>query len=284
MATLPQGLSTITGSLSSPTVCSLPVPIRAAGSCSSTDTIDSTASAASHPLLPCAPPARSSAWARFSTARTSKMTGMPVSRATSAMPLAASFATRSKCAVSPRITAPRQMTPSNRPERAKRRATSGISNAPGTHATSMSSSDTPRAVRPASAPSTSLRVMTSLKRAATTAIRRPAPCGLTLEDVHRSPAPSRTGASRQAVEQVTHLLPLRAQVLRCSRASARSRSGSRAEMESPCPSSPARLAGLFVSSRIVRTPRSTRICAPIPYSRGSAGNPSSVLASTVSRP
>ena len=31
---------------------------------------------------------------------------------------------------------------------------------------------------------------------------------------------------------------------------------------SPYPSSPARLAGLLVSSRMVRTPRSTRICAP----------------------
>ena len=38
-----------------------------------------------------------------------RCTGIPVLRETSAMPRAASFATRSKCAVSPRITAPRQM-------------------------------------------------------------------------------------------------------------------------------------------------------------------------------
>ena len=49
--------------------------------------------------------------------------------------------------------------------------------------------------------------------------------------------------------------------------------GTRAEMDSPWPSSPARFAGLFVSRRIVRTPRSTRICAPMPYSRRSTANP-----------
>ncbi len=42
--------------------------------------------------------------------------------------------------------------------------------------------------------------------------------------------------------------------------------------------------GLFVIRRIVLTPRSTRIWEPMPYSRESAGNPSSTLASTVSRP
>ena len=42
--------------------------------------------------------------------------------------------------------------------------------------------------------------------------------------------------------------------------------------------------GLLVMSRMVVTPRSTRIWAPIPYSRESAGSPSSRLASTVSNP
>ena len=90
---------------------------------------------------------------------------------------------------------PRQMTPSKRPERAKRCATSGISNAPGTQATSMSSSDTPRAVSLASAPSTSLRVIDLVEPRGDD---RDPPAGtlrVTLEDVHRSPAPSRTGAS-----------------------------------------------------------------------------------------
>ncbi len=45
---------------------------------------------------------------------------------------------------------------------------------------------------------------------------------------------------------------------------ARTGSGTRSMMCSPYPSSPTRLAGLLVSRRIDRTPRSTRICAPIP--------------------
>ena len=43
-------------------------------------------------------------------------------------------------------------------------------------------------------------------------------------------------------------------------------------------------AGLFVMSRIFVTPSSTRIWAPMPYSRLSTGSPSSMLASTVSLP
>ncbi|CKQ45946.1 Uncharacterised protein [Mycobacterium tuberculosis] len=45
---------------------------------------------------------------------------------------------------------------------------------------------------------------------------------------------------------------------------ARTGSGTRSMMCNPYPSSPTRLAGLLVSSLIERTPRSTRICAPIP--------------------
>src|SRR5690606_260243 len=51
----------------------------------------------------------------------------------------------------------------------------------------------------------------------------------------------------------------------------------------PYPSNPWYLAGLFVISRIEVTPRSARICAPMPYSRVSTGRPSARFASTVSR-
>ena len=60
--------------------------------------------------------------------------------------------------------------------------------------------------------------------------------------------------------------------------------GTRSTISSPKPSRPPYLAGLLVMSRIVVTPRSTRICAPMPYSRESIGSPRSSLASTVSRP
>ena len=49
--------------------------------------------AASAPLLPSLPPARSTAWSHVSVVRTPKATGMPVSRATAAAPLADSPAT-----------------------------------------------------------------------------------------------------------------------------------------------------------------------------------------------
>src|SRR5207248_1191302 len=42
--------------------------------------------------------------------------------------------------------------------------------------------------------------------------------------------------------------------------------------------------GLFVNSRMSRTPRSCRICAPIPKCRRSGANPSRRFASTVSSP
>src|SRR5438132_2645411 len=114
-----------------------------AGSDRIKEAISSADPAASHPLFPCFPPARASAWARSSVARTSKMQGTPVVRPTSEMPRAASAAISSKCEVSPRITAPRQITASKPPDAAKRRATSGISKAPGTHTTVTSSGTTP---------------------------------------------------------------------------------------------------------------------------------------------
>src|SRR6266498_3148364 len=54
------------------------------------------AMAASQPLLPCLPPARSRACSSVSVVRTPKATGTPVSRATCWMPHAACPATRSK--------------------------------------------------------------------------------------------------------------------------------------------------------------------------------------------
>ena len=53
---------------------------------------------------------------------------------------------------------------------------------------------------------------------------------------------------------------------------------------SPKPLIPSIFFGLFVRTRIVVRPRSARICDPIPYSRASAGKPSSRFASTVSSP
>ena len=52
-------------------------------------------------------------------------------------------------------------------------------------------------------------------------------------------------------------------------------SGTRSTISRPNPSRPPYLAGLLVSSRIVVMPRSTRIWAPMPYSRLSTGSPSS---------
>src|SRR5947207_3448505 len=112
------------------------------------EAISSADPAASHPLFPCSPPARASACARSSVARTSKMQGTPVVRPTSETPRATSAAIRSKCEVSPRITAPRQIRASNRPASARRPATSRISKAPGTPASVTSSGTAPGSCRP----------------------------------------------------------------------------------------------------------------------------------------
>src|SRR3990170_3500389 len=72
--------------------------------------ISTAACAESHPLLPCLPPARSRACSSVSVVSKPSITGTPVSRPTRMIPRADSPATMSKCAVSPRITAPRQTT------------------------------------------------------------------------------------------------------------------------------------------------------------------------------
>src|SRR5918994_3167996 len=147
-------------------------PPASFGNCSSTDAVSMAAIAASHPLFPCFPPERSIACSNVSVVRTPKMTGTPVSSAAARMPFAACPATCSKCAVSPRITAPRQITASY-PDAAARRAAIGSSKAPGTHATTRSSSTTPCARRHSIAPASSLPVTISLNLETTSANRRP---------------------------------------------------------------------------------------------------------------
>ena len=102
---------------------------------------------------------------------TPKITGTPVSSDTREIPAAHSPATKSKWGVSPRITAPRHTTASHSPEAARRCATSGISNAPGTQCTGTSSR--PPARSTPSAPSSNGFVMWSLNRPATTTMRIP---------------------------------------------------------------------------------------------------------------
>ena len=60
--------------------------------------------------------------------------------------------------------------------------------------------------------------------------------------------------------------------------------GTRSTTRRPYPSRATILRGLFVIRRISRTPRSLRICAPVPYSLKSGRKPSFSFASTVSRP
>ena len=74
---------------------------------------------------------------------TPNITGTPVSSEIFAIPFETSDATYSKCGVPPRMTTPSASTTSYLPDDAIFDATSGISNAPGTHATSTSSSATP---------------------------------------------------------------------------------------------------------------------------------------------
>jgi hypothetical protein len=72
--------------------------------------------------------------------------------------------TYSKCGVSPRITAPKQISASYFPLAAIRSASKGISNAPGTRMTVISSSSPPRLFNPSNAPSSNFSVMKLLNR------------------------------------------------------------------------------------------------------------------------
>ena len=129
---------------------------------------------ASKPLFPALVPALSTACSMESVVSTPKITGTPVSSPARAMPFVASLATMSKCGVAPLITAPRHTIASYFPDCAIFLAMSGISKAPGTHATSMSSALPPWRRKESSAPERSLDVMNSLKRAATMPILWPA--------------------------------------------------------------------------------------------------------------
>src|SRR5438105_4490491 len=185
----------------------------------SSDAISTAAMAASAPLLPCLPPARSSACSTLSVVRIPNPDGMPVMAWIDATPRAASSATRSKCAVSPRITAPTHTTASTDPCSASSRAATGISKLPGTHTTVMSSSSAPSRSSALIAPSSRRCVTISLKRPATTPIRIPVAsslpvCTVITTIVARAWAWrwSRSAVRVEHVEQVTELLPLRPQI------------------------------------------------------------------------
>src|SRR5262249_51179408 len=114
------------------------------------------------------------------------------------------------------MTAPTQITASRSPDSASRLATSGISNAPGTHTTGTESSSSPMSASSRSAPSRRSLVTSSLKRLATTATRMPEASRLPSNSVY-SPisAAMRLTAAQSFVldfQQVAHLLLLGAQV------------------------------------------------------------------------
>src|SRR5262245_19033487 len=145
--------------------------------------------------------------------------GSPVSSPTCWMPRAHSPATRSKCAVSPRMTEPMQMTASTSPPVANAFAVTGSSNDPGTHTSVTSSSATLQPRRPRLTPSRSRTVTWSLNRPHTTAMRNPAP-------LHSGDSRLAATTSRdidgflgvrlldgfEPFEQMPHALPLRLQV------------------------------------------------------------------------
>src|SRR3974390_1846997 len=129
------------------------------------------------------------------------------------------------------MTAPRQRTASTLPAWAKARATRGSSKAPGAQATVMSRRSVPASCRPSSAPSSRRMVTPPLKSAQPMPMRRPVPsCAprrlVPTREAMSSSAPSGSAATSEpaisagaasqdvveAVQQVAHPLPLRAQV------------------------------------------------------------------------
>src|SRR5690606_37402705 len=138
-------------------------------SCLNRLTISMAVMAASAPLFPALVPERSIACSMVSTVSTPKVTGMPVLFCTLAIPLAASPATYLKCAVPPRITAPRVMMASTPPLSARRLAATGSSQAPGTRYTWMSLALTPWRTSASIAPSSRASTTKLLKRATTMA-------------------------------------------------------------------------------------------------------------------
>ena len=194
----------------------------------------------------------------------------------------------------PRITAPRQITASTAPERASSRATIGSSNAPGTQATMVSVRAQPASSSASRAPVRRRSVIPPLNSAQARPTRSgrawsasvpssAVPIRAATRAFASAGSPTRSEDVIEALEEVTHPLPLGPQILDVLRRGGRLQVHPLDNIE-PEPSSPPYLVGLLVMRRMVVTPRSTRICAPIPYSRESAGSPSSRLASTVSYP
>src|SRR5262249_24943599 len=134
-------------------------------------TISMHATAASQPLLPDFAPDRSIACSTVSQVSTPKLIAHWDESASVPIPLATSEERYSKCGAPPRITAPRQITPTYPPCSATRRARPASSNAPGTRKTSMSSSATPCLKRASSAPRSNSSVTKALKRDTQTANR-----------------------------------------------------------------------------------------------------------------
>src|SRR3954454_15717362 len=87
------------------------------------------------------------------------------------------------------------------PDDASRLATSGSSNAPGAHTSVIDPSSTPWRTSPSRAPDSNRSVMRSLKRAQTSATRRPSPRSMPLYEVIES------------FQEVSHAVTLGAQVV-----------------------------------------------------------------------
>ncbi len=224
-----------------------------------------------------------------STVSTPKATGTPNSMETWARPLVHSPATYSKCGVPPRMTAPRAMMASYSPCCATFCATSGISKAPGARMMVMSFSLTPWRTSASTAPLTRLSTTKLLKRPTTRAYL---PCG-----AMKVPSMVFRGMV-QISYSVKELMDKTGQpygAARSERRTDKAKAGEAAEFTevneqaSPvfnavCPSAVARhpysagrysttsrskpdIALNFIGAlirRILRTPRSRRICEPAP--------------------
>ena len=130
--------------------------------------------AASRPLFSVPSAARTAACSSVSVVNTPNATGIPVAVPTSMIPCETAAAMYSKCIVSPLITQPRQMMASKRPVSARRRAMTGISNAPGTRTSVMSSARTCADSSAARAPVSNPSVISALNLETMMAKRKPA--------------------------------------------------------------------------------------------------------------
>ena len=161
---------------------------------------------------------------------------------------------------SPRRGRPRRR---NSPLAARRRATRGSSNAPGTQATVIDASSTPWRIRPSRAPGQQPLGDEVVEPAADDGDPHARSARHSAAFIGRHRGPPAGGPSAPAWCAGSG----------CSRGWAPTRSGTRSTISRPKPSRPPHLAGLLVMSRMVVMPRSTRIWAPMPYSRLSTGRP-----------